>query len=131
MSRPPFRLTEATRASDPAPATPSPPSSLLPPRAIACALLGGSWVARAAGDPVAEVRSLLAFTPAADLATARLVVDAGRSANFTISRRLFGTFTEHISTNVHQGAWAQLLLNPGCESAGLWGNPPPRPDFRP
>jgi alpha-L-arabinofuranosidase len=96
--------------------------------AAGCALLYGFAAARGGDNPTNEVRSLLTFTPTDDATSARIVIDAQHPATFAISRRLFGTFTEHINANVYQGAWAQLLLNPGCEPAAFWGNPSQRAD---
>jgi alpha-N-arabinofuranosidase len=39
-----------------------------------------------------------------------------------ISRNLFGKFTEHLGSNVYQGAWAQIVVNPEFAPAFLWPN---------
>lgn len=70
---------------------------------------------------------LFAFTmvpaPATGPLRAKVTVRADRPAAFKVSRRMWGKFTEHLGANVYQGAWAQLLLNPGCEGPSVWGNP--------
>jgi alpha-N-arabinofuranosidase len=56
----------------------------------------------------------------AKLPPASIVINAGQ-ADPPVSRRLFGKFTEHLGTNVYQGMWSQLLLNPEFASADAWG----------
>jgi len=77
--------------------------------------------------PAELAASLLLFTPAPP-GGERITVHAGSPAPFSITRRMFGKFTEHLGANVYQGAWAQLVLNPGCEGATVWGNPWGSPD---
>ncbi|MEK7474345.1 MAG: hypothetical protein AAB152_01820 [Candidatus Coatesbacteria bacterium] len=72
--------------------------------------------------PLTLARSLFRFTPS-PAGPARLTVRASAPAPFAVTRRMFGKFTEHLGTNVYQGAWAQLVLNPGCEGPSVWGNP--------
>ncbi len=52
-------------------------------------------------------------------AEARIAIDASVRAR-PISRYLFGKFTEHLGTNVYQGAWAQIVVNPEFAPARLW-----------
>ena len=63
---------------------------------------------------------------AADMSdTAQMAFDARRTAP-EISRNLFGIFTEHIGTNVYQGAWAQIVHNPEMVSLFRWPSMPHR-----
>lgn len=49
--------------------------------------------------------------------SARIEVRANERAKRPISPYLFGEFTEHLGTNVYNGAWAQILDNTGFEPA--------------
>jgi alpha-N-arabinofuranosidase len=55
-------------------------------------------------------RELVVFRRAEDGAT-RVEVDCGVVAPETVSRRLFGKFTEHLGRNIYNGMWAQILQN--------------------
>jgi alpha-N-arabinofuranosidase len=57
---------------------------------------------------------------AAESASIRIRVD--EKSGPPVSKRLFGQFTEHLGRNVYGGAWAQVLENPGFESAEMWGD---------
>ncbi|HEY3285098.1 MAG TPA: alpha-L-arabinofuranosidase C-terminal domain-containing protein [Armatimonadota bacterium] len=46
---------------------------------------------------------------------ATLRVDASRPATFTIDRRIFGNFLEHLGGCVYGGVWGQILLNSSFE----------------
>lgn len=59
-------------------------------------------------------RPLIEFTEGQD---ARIEVLASERAEKPISPYLFGDFTEHLGSNVYNGAWAQVLDNPGFEQA--------------
>lgn len=48
---------------------------------------------------------------------ARIEVFASERADKAISPYLFGEFTEHLGSNVYNGAWAQILENSGFEPA--------------
>lgn len=48
---------------------------------------------------------------------ARIEVLASERASTAISPYLFGEFTEHLGSNVYNGAWAQILENTGFEPA--------------
>lgn len=52
-------------------------------------------------------------------AETRITIDAAVRSK-PISRYLFGKFTEHLGTNVYQGAWAQIVVNPEFAPARLW-----------
>jgi len=45
----------------------------------------------------------------------RIEVFASQRAGDPISPYLFGEFTEHLGSNVYNGAWAQILDNTGFE----------------
>ncbi|MFB3891715.1 MAG: alpha-L-arabinofuranosidase C-terminal domain-containing protein [Phycisphaerae bacterium] len=53
------------------------------------------------------------------MARATIEIDT-TSRRRAVSRRLFGKFTEHLGTNVYQGAWAQLVVNPEFAPAERW-----------
>lgn len=52
-------------------------------------------------------------------AQATIELDAARALP-GISRNLFGVFTEHLGTNVYQGAWAQCVHNPEFVPVDRW-----------
>ncbi len=56
---------------------------------------------------------------------AKLIFDAQQRLA-PITPRLFGVFTEHLGTNVYQGAWAQLVHNPEFVPLSRW----PKPEAR-
>ncbi|NOY07759.1 MAG: hypothetical protein GXP33_02825 [Spirochaetes bacterium] len=47
--------------------------------------------------------------------TAKVDIYAENKASKPVSRYLYGKFTEHITTNIYGGMWAQILNNPGFE----------------
>ena len=51
----------------------------------------------------------------------RIEVFAAEKRGTPVSRRLYGQFAEHLFDNVYYGMWAQLLRNPGFESAKYFG----------
>src|SRR5438477_11677968 len=49
----------------------------------------------------------------------RIEVDAGKRADYTIPRTIFGTFLEPIGNSTYNGLWAEILQNPSLEE-NLW-----------
>lgn len=58
-------------------------------------------------------------TSAAHHSEARIRFDAADRGE-PIARNLFGVFTEHLGTNVYQGAWAQIVHNPEFVPIDRW-----------
>lgn len=46
-------------------------------------------------------------------------IDAGKVADYTIPRTIYGTFLEPIGHSIYGGLWAQILVNPSLED-NLW-----------
>ncbi|HUU70281.1 MAG TPA: alpha-L-arabinofuranosidase C-terminal domain-containing protein [Planctomycetota bacterium] len=62
----------------------------------------------------------MAYSPSGTAGqAARIEVDAAQCGP-PISRWLFGKFTEHLGSNVYQGAWAQIVVNPEFAPATRW-----------
>ena len=55
--------------------------------------------------------------------TSHIHIFASEKANAPVSRLLYGKFTEHLGTNVYNGAWAQILRNTGFEPGDYFGKP--------
>jgi alpha-N-arabinofuranosidase len=49
-------------------------------------------------------------------------VDAGKRADYTIPRTIFGSFLEPIGNSTYNGLWAEILQNPSFEE-NLWSAP--------
>lgn len=57
---------------------------------------------------------LFSYTPAAD-GRAVVRVDPSQAASFTIDRRVYGNFLEHLGNCIYGGVWAQILSNSSFE----------------
>ncbi len=77
------------------------------------------WAARLAGTALCFAALGFSCSVAPAPAEARITVNASVRSK-PISRYLFGKFTEHIWTNVYQGAWAQIVVNPEFAPGRLW-----------
>lgn len=53
------------------------------------------------------------------IAQVKIEIDASKQEK-PVSRLLYGKFTEHLGTNVYQGAWAQLIYNPEFVPLSRW-----------
>jgi len=53
-----------------------------------------------------------------------LDVHANAPAAEPVRRELYGKFTEHLGTNVYNGIWSQILVNPGFESGAAFDHGP-------
>ena len=76
---------------------------------VVSALLGGPAVSQ---DDIMHNRDLWSFERSEAVA---LRVDVGRTSAFTIDRRIYGNFLEHLGRCIYGGVWAQILQNPGLE----------------
>lgn len=52
----------------------------------------------------------------------QIQVDAGKRADYTIPRTIFGSFLEPIGNSTYSGLWAEILQNPSFEE-NLWSAP--------
>ena len=83
------------------------------PIALTLALLGGNQMHANSTKPLVE------FTPGKP----KIEVFSAEKGQKPVSRLLYGKFTEHLGTNVYNGAWAQILRNTGFEPGDYFGRP--------